>query len=374
MVEDRRGILDWLSRRLNLTEIFSFLTSFGLFYAELDSRKRIRQALTEVLEQPTPSYARWPRVLGLVGVVLIVVEVVTGGLLALYYLPTPQAAHASLGTILRDVKFGWFIHQVHFWGAQALLALLALRIARFFLQRVYRAPRELLWVFGVLLLLVCLQLDLTGRALPFTASAYWSTIRSLEVLGSVPLYGSLMRFVLGGDGGALSDLTLIRAYVLHVGVLPALLVALVYLQFSTVRRVGLTDVEGEEKVVRAVLRTHVTDLAILLVLLLGLVITLAVLVPVPFGGEADPYTTLPGVGPPWYLLAPFGLLELTPRAVPRQIPGAILLLVTVATLALPFFHIPDSSPSARGRRLMLGGGALVLIVWFLLSLYGARVV
>jgi len=328
-----------------------------------------------VLERPTASYARWPRVLGLVGVVLIVVEVVTGGLLALYYLPTPQAAHASLGTILRDVQFGWFIHQVHFWGAQALLALLALRIARFFLQRVYKAPRELLWVFGVLLLLVCLQLDLTGRALPFTAPAYWSTIRSLEVLGAVPLYGSLIQFLLGGDGGAISDLTLIRAYVLHVGVLPAVLIALVYLlQFSTVRRVGLTDVEGEEKVVGAVLRTHVTDLAILLVLIFGFLVTLAVLVPVPFGGEADPYTTLPGVGPPWYLLAPFGLLELTPQAIPRQIPGAILLLAAVAFLALPFLHSPDSSPSPRGRRLLLGGGVLVLVVWFLLSLYGARVV
>lgn len=374
MSEDRSGTLDWLSRRLNLTEIFSFLTSFGLFYAELDSRKRLRQALGEVLERPTASYARWPRVLGLVGVVLIVVEVVTGGLLALYYLPTPQAAHASLGTILRDVQFGWFIHQVHFWGAQALLALLALRIARFFLQRVYKAPRELLWVFGVLLLLVCLQLDLTGRALPFTASAYWSTIRSLEVLGAVPLYGSLIRFLLGGDGGVISDLTLIRAYVLHVGVLPAVLIALIYLQFSTVRRVGLTDVEGEEKVVGAVLRTHVTDLAILLALLLGFVVTLAVLVPVPFGGQADPYTTLPGVGPPWYLLAPFGLLELTPQAIPRQIPGAILLLATVAFLALPFLHSRDPGSSPRGRRLMLGGGVLVLVVWFLLSLYGARVV
>jgi quinol-cytochrome oxidoreductase complex cytochrome b subunit len=95
---------------------------------------------------------------------------------------------------------------------------------------------------------------------------------------------------------------------------------------------------------------------------------------VPFGGEADPYTTLPGVGPPWYLLAPFGLLELTPQAIPRQIPGAILLLAAVAFLALPFLHSSDSSPSPRGRRLLLGGGVLVLVVWFLLSLYGARVV
>ena len=59
------GILDWLSRRMNLTEAFSFFTSFGFFYSELDTRKPLREALAEALERPMPSYGRWPRVLGL---------------------------------------------------------------------------------------------------------------------------------------------------------------------------------------------------------------------------------------------------------------------------------------------------------------------
>ena len=61
--ESRRGLTDWLSARLNLTEIFSLLTSYGLFYGELDPRKPLREALEEVAEQPMVSYARWPRVL-----------------------------------------------------------------------------------------------------------------------------------------------------------------------------------------------------------------------------------------------------------------------------------------------------------------------
>lgn len=179
-----RRALDWLSERLNLTEIFSLLTSYGLFYAELDNRKPLRRALREALARPTLSYSRWPRVLGLMVVVLIAVEVVTGGLLALYYLPTPEAAHASLGTISRDVQFGWLMHQIHFWGAQVLIAVLLVRVLRFFVGGVYRAPRELVWVFAVLLLLVCFHLDLTGRALPMTEGAYWTSIRALEIVGA----------------------------------------------------------------------------------------------------------------------------------------------------------------------------------------------
>ena len=81
-------------------------------------------------------------------VVLIGLEILTGSLLALYYLPTPEAAHASLGTILRDVTIGGLVHQIHFWGAQVLLAVLLVRLVRFLLQGVYRPPRELVWVFA----------------------------------------------------------------------------------------------------------------------------------------------------------------------------------------------------------------------------------
>ena len=121
MAEQRTGWLDWFSRRLGLTEIFSLLTSYGFFHAELDQRKPPREALAEALAKPMPSYARWPRVLGLAAVVLTGVEILTGGLLALYYMPTPEGAHASTASILSEVHFGAFTYQVHYWGAQLLL-------------------------------------------------------------------------------------------------------------------------------------------------------------------------------------------------------------------------------------------------------------
>ncbi len=366
------GVLDWLSRRLNLTEIFSLLTSYGLFYAELDPRKPLPEALAEAAARPAPSYARWPRVLGLMVVVLIAIELLTGGLLALYYLPTPESAHASLGTMLRDVQFGWFVHQIHFWGAQLLVAVLIVRLVRFLLQKVYQPPRELTWVFGALLLLVCLHLDLTGRILPMTQDAFWSTVRSLEIVAAVPLYGPLAIFLLGGEQAFVSDLTLIRFYVLHVAVLPLVAIALVYFHFSGVRRVGLSALGGDKPLAgRTQIRRHLANLALLLALLFGLLVSLAVLTPLPFQAAADPYATPPGVRPPWYLLASFGFLEWTGGVLPPWLAGGLLLLGFVVFVLVPFAD--RSAASARGRLLRLGVALLALTAWVLLTLYGARV-
>ena len=365
------GLLSWLSQRLNLTEIFSLLTSYGLFYGELDPSKPLPEALREAAERPAPSYARWPRVLGLIVVVLIAIELLTGGLLALYYLPTPEAAHASLGTILRDVGTGALVHQIHFWGAQVLLAVLLVRLARFFLQRLYAPPRELAWVLAALLLLVCFHLDLTGRALPMTESAYWTSVRALEIVSAVPIYGSLVLFLLGGVGAGISDLTLIRFYVLHVAILPALAVTLIYLHFSGVRRVGLAPAGDEKKVAgKLQFRLHVANLAIVLAVLIGVVVTLAVIVPVPFLAAADPYATPVGVGPPWYLLAFFGFIELTAGVMPEWLAGLLVFLGVSGFVLLPFYD--RTRPGSRGRRLALAGAVVLAVGWLLLTVYGAR--
>lgn len=374
MGERRRvgATLDWLSARLNLTEIFSLLTSYGLFHAELDSRKPLREALAEVAESPAPSYARWPRVLGLMVVVLIGIELLTGSLLALYYLPTPETAHASLGTILRDVSTGGLVRQIHFWGAQVLLAVLLVRLARFLLQGVYRRPRELAWVFATLLLLVCFHSDLTGRALPMTTGAYWSSVRALEIVGSIPFYGSLVLFLLGGAETGIGDLTLIRFYTLHVALLPAMALTLIYLHFSGIRRVGLTPTASEPQVAsRRQIRLNMANLAIVLTVLVGVVVTLAVLAPVPFLGAADPYATPPGVGPPWYLLAFFGFLEWTAGVLPQWLAGLLVFLAVSGFVLLPFFD--RTRPGSLGRKLALAAAALLIFVWLLLTAYGARV-
>src|SRR5688572_12745233 len=118
----RRPWLAALERRFNLTEMFSLLTSFGLFPAEVDTRKPLRLALREALSQPMASYACWPRVLGILSVLLFGFMAVTGLMLMFYYQPTPNQAHESVTLLVRDVSFGAFVHQCHSWGSVAFVA------------------------------------------------------------------------------------------------------------------------------------------------------------------------------------------------------------------------------------------------------------
>ena len=100
------GWVAWLEHRLNLTEIFSFLSHFGVVYAPVDNTRPVGEVVREVARMPVPAYTRGPRVLGLLAVILFGLEVVTGVLLAYYYRPTPEAAFTSTRDIVRDLPLG----------------------------------------------------------------------------------------------------------------------------------------------------------------------------------------------------------------------------------------------------------------------------
>ena len=118
-------------------------------------------------------------------------------------------------------------------------------------------------------------------------------------------------------------------------------------------------------------RTHLLNQAILLTVLLGILVSLAVLVPVPLGDPADPYATVPGVGPPWYLLAPFGFLELTSPFLPTWLAGTVLFLGFTTFVFLPL--IPRFRSESKSRLLTFMFVAAVLALWVSLTIYGARV-
>ena len=363
MSTGRQSTLDWFSERLNMTEFLSILSGFGLIYVELDSRKPPRQALAEALARPLPSYARWPRVLGLTVVVLVALEIFTGALLALYYLPTPATAHESVASIQRDVDFGWLVHQVHFWGAQLLILTLMVRVVRYLAHGIYRAPRELEWLWAVGLLAVAVLADLSGRLLLWSSEAYWLGVRVVEALVALPLLGPVIGFLLGGEGSYLSGLTLLRAYGFHVAVVPLATLLLLYLHFSSVRRLGLNEDPEEAKISGADgLRRHLTEVAMVLVVAVTVLVTLAVFSPQAFPCAADPYSTLPTIQLPWHLLAPAGLLELV-GGIERPTLGLGLLLA----LSLAILFVPLVDRRAAGRRRRLWGVAVLVVAWLLLT-------
>jgi quinol-cytochrome oxidoreductase complex cytochrome b subunit len=362
-------VIGWLEQRFNLTEMFSFLTNFGLFPADLDTRLPLRDAIRESLERPMPSYARWPRVLGILALLLFAFLGITGVMLAFYYQPTPSQAYESVTILVRDVTFGWFVHQVHRWGAQLLLLILLARLWRFYFQGVYRAPREALWVVAVLMFLVAAQSDLTGRLLGWSAGGYWTSVRAMELLYALPLLGPVFAFLVGGS--SIDSLVLLRFYFLHVVVLPGLLIGLFFINFSGVRRVGLSADPRERRGGSGVYQRYLFNLLILAVLILGGLVTLATLAPNPFEKPADPYSTPPGARPPWYLLASYGFMESFPAFVPRSARGFIVELILAACLLVPWID-RSAGRALRERRVAIAAGIVVLLAWAFFTWQGYR--
>lgn len=359
----------WIEKRFNLTEAFSFLTSFGLFPAELDTSLPLREAIRRALSRPMPSYARWPRVLGILSVLLFAFLGLTGVMLAFYYQPTPNEAYESVTIIVRDVSFGWFVHQIHGWAADALLLILLIRTWRFFFQGLYKPPREALWLVAVITFLAATHADLTGRLLGWSAEGYWTSVRAVDMLYSLPVLGPLFAFLVGGHN--VDSLLLVRFYFLHVAILPVVMLGLFYLHFSGVRRVGLSHIAAERESGRGVFRVYVYNLLILTVLILGTLVTLATLIPASFEAMADPFSTPPGARAPWYLLASHGFMESFPAIVPRWLRGLLLEAILAVCIFLPFI---DRSPgrSFRERRLALTAGTAVLLLWLVFTWIGYR--
>jgi ubiquinol-cytochrome c reductase cytochrome b subunit len=352
-----RKLTGWLEERLNLTEIFSFFTTFGLSYGEIDLNKPLAEAGREAFSRKLPTYTRGPYILGVLTFLVFLFQGVTGLLLAFYYQPSPTAAYESTLLIIRDATFGWYIYQMHYWGSNMLIALLAVRLVRFFVHGVYKKPRELFWVFGVILFLLAAHAALTGSLLPWDQRSYWSVTRGLEVIGTLPVVGSVLSFLVGGY--ELLSGTLLRFYVLHVIFIPLAMVFFFYLHFATVRKVGLSPLLGEKPAEpRPLYPDHLFQLVILSLILFGAILTLGTLFPGSFSAKADPFLSPSGIRPPWYLLPAYGLVEL----LPRTLAGVVLLLVMFGLVALPFIERVPYRELKKRPLFAIAAGAFCLVI------------
>jgi ubiquinol-cytochrome c reductase cytochrome b subunit len=360
-----RRALAWLEARLNLTEIFSFFTTFGLSYGAIDLNKPVEEASREAFSRQMPAYTRGPYVLGVLTFLLFVFQGITGLLLAFYYQPSPQTAYETTLFIIREVDFGWYVHQMHYWGSNVFIALLAVRLVRFFVHGVYKAPRELFWVFGSVLLFLAGQAALTGTLLPWDQQSYWSVTRGLDIIGRLPIVGSVMSYLIGGL--AVSSSTLTRFYVLHVIFIPLVLAFFFYLHFATVRKVGLSGLAEEQGETHPLYPDHVFQLGILFLLIFGVILTLGAVFPAPFLNKADPYSSPSGITPPWYLVWAYSLLEL----LPQWTAGLLLLVIVIGLTLLPFIERAPYQ-QLRKRPVLAASAAAFCLLIVLLTFIGYR--
>ncbi|HKH99750.1 MAG TPA: cytochrome b N-terminal domain-containing protein [Candidatus Sulfotelmatobacter sp.] len=210
-------------------------TSFTNFFLHLHPVKIHRNSLR----------AAFTLGLGLISFFLFMILVVTGILLMFYYVPSTTQAYDRMLDLRGTVAFGIFLRNMHRWAAHGMVAAVFLHMCRVFLTGSYKPPREFNWVLGVLLLLLTLFLSFTGYLLPWDQLAFWAITVGTSIASYAPLVGSQVKFLLLGDS-TVGQEALLRFYVLHVAVLPAVLSLLVAIHFWRIRKDGGLSRPAEE--------------------------------------------------------------------------------------------------------------------------------
>ena len=205
-----------------------------------DERVGWRQVWAAIFLRKIPK-VNWLYTLGSASLFVAVNQIVTGILLTIYYVPTPDHAYDSVQFISTQVPAGWLIRGLHHWGASAMVVLVGLHMLRVIFYGSYKFPREVTWFTGVFLLLVVIGFGFTGYLLPWDQKAYWATTVGTRIAGTPPFIGDLiLRIVRGGED--LSAITLARFFGVHVWILPVLLLLLIGIHMYLVIRLGISAV------------------------------------------------------------------------------------------------------------------------------------
>ncbi len=186
-----------------------------------------------------PRTLGWAGCFGGLAFLLFLIQVYTGILLLIYYKPDPASAWDSVTFLKSNVQMGWLIQRVHTVGADMMIVLVMMHMARIAYYKIYRSPRELHWVSGVVLLSLTLATAFTGYLLPWTNLSYWAASVGTEIPGAVPIVGEGISNWLR-RGSTISGETLGFFFAMHVWVLPATAVCFMVLHFMMIRRTGIS--------------------------------------------------------------------------------------------------------------------------------------
>lgn len=211
----------------------------------LEQRVGWRSVWETVFVRKVPK-VNWFYTLGSATLFTAVNQFVTGILLTIYYVPSPDQAYDSVQYITTQVPAGWLIRGLHHWGASAMVLLTALHMLRVIFYGAYKFPREVTWFTGVGLLVVVLGFGFTGYLLPWDQKAYWATTVGTRIAEVTPLVGDWILRVMRG-GSELTGVTLARFFGVHVWFLPAAMLLLLGIHLYLVVRIGISSVPKREK-------------------------------------------------------------------------------------------------------------------------------
>jgi ubiquinol-cytochrome c reductase cytochrome b subunit len=320
-----------------------------------EQRVQLAKPVRETLEHRVPrKSASWAYVFGSAALAVFGLQLVTGILLALLYVPSAGEAWNSLQVLNHQVALGWFIRALHGWGSNFMVAIVLIHMAQVFLFGAYKFPRELTWVVGVLLLLMTLGMAFTGQVLRFDQDAYWGLGIGASISSRVPVLGPwIVKLLLGGP--IIAGATLSRFFALHVFVIPGSLIAFVGLHLLLVLNLGINEWPMPGRVIRR--STYIKEYheltqkdgipfvpgAIAKDLFFSgfilLLVALCALLFGPFGpsGQPDPTIIQTVPRPDYFFLWLYAVLSLLPPSLetPALLIGPVIVLGFL--LALPFF-------------------------------------
>jgi cytochrome b6 len=298
--------------------------------------------------------------LGGMALFLFLVQVATGILLLLYYRPSASEAFESVQYVMAEVPFGWLIRSIHSWGANLFVGVVFAHLISVFFLKAYRAPREITWVTGAVLLFLTLGFGFSGYLLPWNTLSFFATKVGTDVPAQIPGIGRLLSRILRG-GSDVSGATLSRFYGIHVAILPAVTTLILGAHLLLVQRNGMSvprSVEGKSRrtipfVPDFLMRDMVGWLASV-----GLLAALAAFFPWELGVKADPFASAPaGIRPEWYFLWMFQGLKYLPSKI-AGIPGETLGVLFFGALAAALVAVPWLD--RRGRRGVAVAAVLVM--------------
>ena len=180
---------------------------------------------------------------GVLSMVVLVIQLLSGIWLTMNYTASAEAAFASVEYIMRDVDYGWILRYIHSTGASAFFAVVYLHMFRGMMYGSYQKPRELIWVFGMAIYLVLMMEGFLGYVLPWGQMSYWGANVIVSLAGAIPVIGDDLLVWVRGDY-LISGATLNRFFALHVVALPIVLIALVVLHILALHEVGSNNPDG----------------------------------------------------------------------------------------------------------------------------------
>ena len=194
----------------------------------------------EIFDHPVPPRLNFMYCFGGITFFLFVLLVITGILMAAYYVPSTDAAYATVEYLQYEVTGGSIIRGVHHWSANLMILFITLHMVRVVITGSYKKPMEFHWVSGVFLFLITLGFGFTGYLLPWNMKAYWASKVGIGMATTVPAVGEATAFLIQG-GEPMGALTLSRFYATHVFYLPALIIVFLVLHFLMIRKTGVAE-------------------------------------------------------------------------------------------------------------------------------------